>query len=218
MNTSKNQPMESEPNNEGVPRELMAVEQGLAKLAASEATGAHAGIEDRVFSASRAAISPLPHDLAEVGDRVDRLAASDHGAGSPQLELQAFELSREAVASGRYVEPVVASGGPALRLGEGTGERGVVVRTRWVGRAFRVAAAVAVCGAGAAVWLRSGAPDTTMLAAKPSTEQIERTIASEMENLYEAMDGAGAGYQAASNEDADADAAWIEELFDKESL
>lgn len=200
--------------------ELAALDAALGRLLLEDAGCAPTGLEDRVFAASRRAISPLPRDIAPVGASVDRLANAERAAGSEALEDTAFELSREAVASGRYVEPR-----PALGLvGEGELSR-VTVRRRFPMRALAIAAAIGLAGGAVTVWQAGRAVPAkgqNMAAhgtGSQSADQLAANISDEMDVLFEVI---GTDHAVSSADTADSDqehdATWIDNLFSKESL
>ncbi len=205
--------------------ELASLDAAIGRLASGDAAGAPAGLEERVFAVSRTAISPLPRDIAPVSARLDQLANAEKAAARAGLEDSAFELSREAVASGRFLDPAPTGATRSRRLaGDGEFPR-VSVRSRSLMRALSLAAAIAVAGGAVAVWRFSRptpVPDQNVAvnhAQGQTADQLAARVTDEMDVLFEVI---GTEHAASSTDttdpDQDHDAAWIDNLFNKESL
>jgi hypothetical protein len=200
--------------------ELLGLDGMISSLGKSERAGALPGFEERVFAASRVSLVPMAADVAVTAVRVDRLAAEDAGAGRAALESQAFELSREAVTSGRVMFEGEKSTPPLRLASEVAPTARVVVRSRQLGWALRIAAAIALVGAGV-IALRqtlvtpTPATDTTL--ASNSSEQLAENFDSEMAALFELV-GSDTGDGGTGTVESEHDTAWMDDLFTKESL
>lgn len=131
-----------------LPPELAEVAAALDRLAQHEAACAGAGLEGRVFVASRAALADgIAAEVAEVAAAADALAAAERATAGPALEDRLFMATRR----------LVVEGGA-----EAESEPVVVVRSTgaWMRWARPALAAAAVLAAGVTVWLaaRPAAP------------------------------------------------------------
>lgn len=209
MNQSSHKPANSD--DQHLPAEL----RDLASLLDSSGTASRAeptsDFERRMFESSRAML--VPQDVSHAAAQLETLAAADRRAAGAGLEAQAFELSREAVASGRNA--------PMLHLAGSDRQPDRIVVRRWSIGVLRVAAAIAVIGAGVIAYQmsgRSGGGGAAPVA--PSSVQLAERVGTEMDALLLAIDmnPHDATTADASDPDADGDSVWMDELFNKESL
>lgn len=207
---------------------VAGLSEALDRLAAVEQRAALPAMEERIVAASRRVIAPVPRDLAHIAASADQLAVNDQLAGNPRLEETAFELSREAVASGRFVERDPRAGlvesMPSLRLVDAVEVR-PMPRRWWSGRVLRVAAAVALVASAAAWVLQGNRPTAQDTASVPgaSVEELAQGISSEVDALlaYLETDGLETAAEAANPAgaaSADLDTSWVDELLSRESL
>lgn len=87
----------------------------------------------------------LPEDVRDYAARLDNLAALDR-TGAPGLEDRIFAATRESL-------PGTGAGGAAVRVIGGAGAEHQERASYRLWTPMRLAAAVAICGGGAAIWL-----------------------------------------------------------------
>ncbi len=117
-----------------LPPELAEVAAALDRLAQHEAACAGAGLEGRVFVASRAALADgIAAEVAEVAAAADALAAAERATAGPALEDRLFMATRRLVVERAPAEPAVV-----VRA------RGGAAWMRWAKPALAAAAALAV--------------------------------------------------------------------------
>lgn len=209
MNHSANKP-----NHEHLPSDLGELASLLDAAGAASRAEPAGEFARRMFEGSRNQL--VPQELAPAAAGMESLAAAERIAAGAELEASAFELSREAVTSGRNV--------PVLRLAPGDAphhQTRVVVRT-WSQRLVRIAAAVAVVGAGVLAYQMSnrGSGGAPVVPDTGSTSLAER-VSTEMDVLLLAIDmnPHDSASVDSSDPDADSDSVWMDELFNsKESL
>jgi hypothetical protein len=200
--------------------ELAATARLLDALGHAEAESAPAGLEASVFAASRMRLLATPPDLIAIAGDVDALARQESLRGAENLEQQAFELSREAVASGRFVPPAHERAQP-MRLY-------APVLRHWsraarLGLALRVAAGLLLL-VGASVTVSRLWPGTQQVVVAPQPEptaaELASRISTEMDALFETMtlDGSRDDVSLETTRENDWDANWVDELFSQESL
>lgn len=200
--------------------ELAATARLLDSLGRAEARCAPAGLEASVFAASRMRLVTTPPDVIAIAGDVDILARQESLRAAENLEQQAFELSREAVASGRFVPPESEQDHPK-RVHAAAPHRWS--RAARIGVALRVAAGLLLL-VGASVMVSRLSPGTPQLVVAPQPESTAAELASrigtEMDALFETMilDGSRDDMSLDTTREHDWDASWVDELFSQESL
>lgn len=200
--------------------ELAATARLLDALGRAEAGDAPAGFEGSVFAASRMRLVATPPDVVAIAGDVDALARRETMGATANLEQQAFELSREAVASGRFVPPAHERAQP-MRLY-------APVPRHWsraarLGMALRVAAGLLLL-VGASMTVSRLWPGTQQVVVAPQPEptaaELASRISTEMDALFETMtlDGSRDDVSLDTTRENDWDANWVDELFSQESL
>lgn len=134
------------------------------------------------MNTSESHFDAVPEDLRDLADRLDDLAAHDRTA-APGLEDRLFAATRAALpGSGHEPLALQLAGRSGRETSDGRSPGSAGSRRLWT--PMRLAAAVAICSAGAAVWLASATWNGTEPTSPPGDASLATAADADAELDY----------------------------------